>query len=506
MIEDGANRGKTWSGFWPAWVLGGGLRGQLSRSFLLIILISIGIMAVLARSITLPRLNDVALLLGRRQAFQLAPFFADAYARSGSWAAAPELVQRLSQPLPPELTQDITFGLPWRLDLIRDLAPDRVVLVGADGGVAADSLGLLAIGQPLPVELKPYRVPIRPQGKPIGWLVVTSDTVDELTEVLQATLRQTLLGAGLLAGSVALLLGFGLAQRLSQPIRNLSRAARALAAGDSYKPLPVGSHDEIGEMTLAFNQMASALATQQRLRQQMVADIAHELRTPLSVMQLDIEGLADGLQPPEEAAASLQDEITTLNRLVEDLRLLSLAEAGGLQFALAPLDAATFLHQLLAGWAVKAQAQQVKLRTEIMEPLPPIEADEGRLTQVFNNLLSNALRYTPTGQTITLGARLEGAEVVLWVSDSGPGITPEDLPLVFERFYRADRSRSRDTGGSGLGLAIAKQWVTLHGGRIWVESEPGHGATFYVALPIDFLSKGPSPAEVGAYHVSESFI
>ena len=491
MDKNSATRTGTGPGFWPAWLLKRDLRDQLTRSFLLIILISIGITAVLARGITLPRLNDVALLLGRRQAFQLAPFFADAYAQTGSWADAPELVQRLSQPLPLELTQGITFGLPWRLDLIRDLTPDRVVLVNVGGRVVADSLELLSGDQPLPAELKPYGVPITYQQEPVGWLVVTSEITDQLTGVLQVSLRRTLMWAGLLAGAVASLLSFGLAQRLARPIRTLSRAARALASGDSQEPLPVRRHDEIGDLTVAFNQMVSALATQQRLRRQMVADIAHELRTPLSVMQLEIESLVDGLQPAAEAAASLRDEIGALNRLVEDLRLLSLAEAGRLQFTLEELNPVAFLQQVIENWRAQARTRQVDLQAEITEPLLPIQADGGRLTQVFYNLLSNALRFTPAGQTITIGGRMEGPEVVLWVSDSGPGIVPEDLPFVFERFYRADPSRSRfvlswtkgDTGGSGLGLAIVKQWITLHGGRIWVESEPGQGATFFVALP-----------------------
>jgi len=483
MVENKANSRHSSTG-WLARLLGVNLRGQLTRSFLLVILINIGLMAVLMRVVALPRLNDVALLLGRRQAFQLAPFFADAYARSGSWADGPALAQRLSHPLPPGLIRDITFGLPWRFDLIRELTPDRVVLVNAAGQVVADSQGLLSGGQPLPVELEAYGAPITLQDEPIGRLVVTSAVVDELTGVLEATLRQTLLGASILAGVVALLLSFGLAQRLARPIHSLSRAARALTSSDSHEPLPVVRRDEIGELTMAFNEMTAALNRQKYLRRQMVADIAHELRTPLSVMQLDIESLGDGLQPPAEAAASLRDEIVSLNRLVEDLRLLSLAEAGGLRFTLEKLETAPFLRQISETWTPQAQARQVQLLADFPADLPPVLADEGRLAQVFNNLLSNALRYTPAGGRITLGARVAEGELLVWVSDSGPGIPAEDLPFIFERFYRADSSRSRDTGGSGLGLAIAKQWIALHNGRLWVESEPGQGATFFVALPM----------------------
>lgn len=286
---------------------------------------------------------------------------------------------------------------------------------------------------------------------------------------------------------LALLVSLGLAQRLVNPLQRLSLAARQLASGENSNPLPIESKDELGDLTQAFNEMTAALNRQKYLRRQMVADIAHELRTPLSIMQLELESLVDGLQTPAEAAASLQDEVNALNRLVEDLRLLSLADAGGLQFTLEVLDVSAFLQQMMDSWVAKAQAQQVQLLLEVTGPLPPVYADEGRLIQVFNNLLGNALRYSPVGQTLTLGGRANNGELWLWVADNGPGVSPEDLPYVFERFYRADPSRSRDTGGSGLGLAIAKQWIALHGGRMWVESEVGKGATFYIALPANPL-------------------
>jgi signal transduction histidine kinase len=248
--------------------------------------------------------------------------------------------------------------------------------------------------------------------------------------------------------------------------------------------LPVETADEVGQLTRAFNEMALALARQKQLRQQLVADVAHELRTPLSIMNLEVEALADALQCPATAAHALREEIAVLNRLVEDLRLLSLAEAGVLDFRLEPLQPGPFLEQLLETWQEPARQQQVRLQGEIAGPLPPVYADPGRLAQVCHNLLGNALRYSPPGSTIIVGARAEGAELQLWVTDEGPGIAPEHLPDIFERFYRADPSRSRESGGSGLGLTIAKQWVTLHGGRLWVESEVGAGTTFYIALPV----------------------
>jgi signal transduction histidine kinase len=275
-----------------------------------------------------------------------------------------------------------------------------------------------------------------------------------------------------------------LAHRLVKPVRALNLAAQELAAGASTLSLPVESNDEIGQLTRTFNEMASALSRHKQLRQQMLADIAHELRTPLSIMQLEVEGLNDLLQSPTEAAASLRDELNTLNRLVEDLRLLSLIEAGSLNLELNPLDPAAFLQQVVETWQPKAQAQRVRLAAEVAANLPLIEADRERLRQVFNNLLSNALRHTPAEKSIIVGGRQEAAELLFWVVDGGPGIPAAHLPYIFDRFYQVDPTPDRAKSGGGLGLAITKQWVGLHGGRIWAENELGGGAAFYVALPL----------------------
>jgi signal transduction histidine kinase len=463
-----------------------GWRGRLLGSFLVVILTSLSISVVIVALVVPLRVDEVSLLVNRRRAFELTLFLADTYRQSGSWQNAPAWAKRFADPLPPELWTDMPFSYlpPLPPLLFEALAQDRLVLAGADGRVVADSRGELPVGQPLPPDLRRYAVPIVAQDQPVGSLVIMSGLTEQLSSLVLVGYRRLLAGAGLLGGTLAALVSLWLAQRLVTPLQRLGLAARQLASGESSAPLPVESNDEIGELTRIFNDMTGALNRQKYLRRQMVADITHELRAPVSMMRLDVESLADGLQDPAEAVVSLREEVNRLSRLVEDLRLLSLAEAGGLHFTLEELDVAAFLGQLLETWTPQAQAQQVRLLAEISDPLPSVYADAGRLGQVFNNLLSNALRYTPAGQAITLGARLKGKELVLWVTDSGPGIASEDLPFVFERFYRADRSRSRDNGGSGLGLAIARQWVALHGGRIWVESEVGRGATFSVGLPV----------------------
>jgi signal transduction histidine kinase len=216
----------------------------------------------------------------------------------------------------------------------------------------------------------------------------------------------------------------------------------------------------------------------------MVADIAHELRTPLSIMQLEIEGMADGLQSPAVAAQHLREQIGALTGLVEDLRLLSLADAGGLALQSETIDLAALLATVLASWRSHAQSRGLTLQLHPSIPDVQIPGDQSRLAQVFNNLISNAIQYTPTGGAITLNATIRATEVCCTVTDTGPGISADALPYLFERFYRADPSRNRATGGSGLGLSIAKRLVELHSGRIWVESVVGQGTTFFVALPL----------------------
>jgi signal transduction histidine kinase len=462
---------------------------------LLVIFISISVIGLGLALLAPARLDELGRLAGQRRAFRLAPFLAERFQQTGSWTATLPLVESFADPLPPPLMADVTLFLPPQPEVLAAINQDRLVLVDPAGQVIADSRRTLTAGQPLPSELQRYAVPISQQGRPIGSVVVVSGLEQAIAALGLSALQRTLWSAGLLAALLATLVSLLLAQRLVTPLQQLNRASRRLASGDSHEALPITTKDELGQLTATFNNMAQALETQKRLRRQQIADIAHELHTPLSVMQLELESLADGLQNPAEAAASLGEEVNRLSRLVEDLRLLSLAEAGGLHFTLEELDILTFLRQIVTAWTPATQAQHIHLRLTSPASLPAISADAYRLGQVFNNLLSNALRHTPTGGTITLGARADKqtfevlktskvSSILFWVADSGPGITAEDLPYVFERFYRADSCRSRDLGGSGLGLAIAKQWVALHGGQIWVESEPGHGATFFVALPV----------------------
>jgi signal transduction histidine kinase len=282
---------------------------------------------------------------------------------------------------------------------------------------------------------------------------------------------------------VALLLGVLLIRTLSKPLRDVRAATRRLAAGDLSYRVPITTHDELGDVARQFNEMAAALERDEQLRQRLMADIAHELRTPLTVIRAQVEALGDGVFPlTPENIAPIHDQTIVLGRLVDDLRVLALAEAGRMPLERGEVDLAALARRAVESFAPQAQDKGLRLAYEGEAALPPISADAQRLAQVLGNLLSNAIRHTPPDGSVTVHAWADAQGTHMAVRDTGCGIAPEDLPHLFERFYRADRARSRADGGTGLGLAIAKQLVEAHGGKIAVESTVGVGTTFTITL------------------------
>ncbi len=276
-------------------------------------------------------------------------------------------------------------------------------------------------------------------------------------------------------------------RRIATPLADVMAAADAVAEGDLSVRLPDHGRGEFAQLAQSFNRMAEELQRADQQRRNLTADVAHELRTPLQIIQGNLEGILDGVyEPTEEHINTTLDETRLLTRLVEDLRTLSLAEAGQLPLVWEQVDVAEFLSDVGTSFGGQAEAAGIDLRVEV-EADPSdmtITADVGRLDQVLGNLLANALRYTPRGGLITLRAEPLADGVRLTVRDTGEGIPSEDLPYVFDRFWRGDRARSHAGGaGSGLGLAIARQLVQAHGGRISVESQVGQGTTFTIDLP-----------------------
>lgn len=304
-------------------------------------------------------------------------------------------------------------------------------------------------------------------------------------DAFQDAIQGALAVAITVAAIASIVASIALSSRLSRPIARLAEASRRIASGRYAERVPVDSDDEIGTLAEAFNTMAASLEATERRRLQLVGDVAHELRTPLATLDGYLEGLEDGLIAPSEPTWKLlRGETARLTRIVNDLQELWRAEARQLPLSIATLDVAAELDAAAARFVAQAQEQGIELRIEIAAGALSVRADAERLRQILDNYLSNAIRYSASGTTVTIAAAQDRDEVVVSVTDQGPGLTPEQLDRVFERFYRVDPSRSRALGGSGIGLAIARALAEAMGGRVAAESEgEGRGATFRVALP-----------------------
>jgi signal transduction histidine kinase len=287
---------------------------------------------------------------------------------------------------------------------------------------------------------------------------------------------------------VALVLGILLARAISRPVRELTAATRIVAEGELGHQVTVRSKDDLGELARSFNQMSADLAHSTRVRRQMTADIAHDLRTPLSILLGYTEALNDGnMRGTREMYATMYRQAQHLRRLIDDLRTLSLADAGELQLNTVQIAPQTLLASIAATYRVRAEQHEISLRVFATPDVPQIHVDPDRMAQVLGNLVDNALRYTPPGGQIALlaesDAETAAQAIYLSVQDNGTGISTEDLPYVFERFYRGDKARQPEGGTSGLGLAIAQSLVHAHGGTISVESTVGQGTRFTITLP-----------------------
>ncbi len=408
-----------------------------------------------------------------RDRFSFVNTLAQYYQTNGSWAGVETVFSSGRVPVPGSE---------------QDSHHSALALVDADGQVVFSEGDSQAIDESVQLE-RGRGVPIRVDGEVVGWLrfvprSAQNPAPDSPEGSFLADTTKAILYSALGATIIALLLGVLLARTLTRPIRELTQATRVLAKGELGQQVSVHTRDELGELATSFNQMSADLAHASELRRQLMADIAHELRTPLSLILGYTESLSDGKLPPsQETFDIMHDEAQHLSRLVDDLRTLSLVDAGELPLTRQPLDVPVLLERVVSAHLPETQRRGISLRAELSPALPAIEADPGRMAQVLENLVSNALSYTPEGGAIILSAKAAPGVVKLCVQDNGAGIAPEDLPLVFDRFYRADKSLQRNGTESGLGLAIAKSIVEAHGGSISVESTLGQGTTFTITLP-----------------------
>lgn len=296
----------------------------------------------------------------------------------------------------------------------------------------------------------------------------------------------------LIAGLVA---SYALARSITTPLRKLSAAALEIERGNFAQKVPVTSKDEVGSLATIFNRMAETLDSNNRQRQQFLANIAHEIRTPLAVIQGHLEGMIDGIiEPNSKRLTSLHEEAVRLTRLIKDLKDLSLAEVRQLSLDLTDVDVNQTFEQALFMLKPLADEKGITIKQNLMNGLPTITADADRVCQIFYNLITNAIRYTPESGFITVSTEIkrqyeQNDWVKVTVTDNGPGINASDLPFIFDHFYRGDKSRDRKSGGTGLGLAIVRQLAEIHSGKVLVDSAIGKGSSFYVMLPIKVHEK-----------------
>jgi signal transduction histidine kinase len=317
--------------------------------------------------------------------------------------------------------------------------------------------------------------------------IVPPDVARHLDMAFNQSTFVSLLVAAAAAAVAALALSWFVARRVTATIRNLAGASAAVAAGSLDTRVPVVGEDEVGALAGSFNAMAAQLEQTEQRRRELLSDVAHELRTPLATIDGYLQAIDDGVMAPDaRVLGSVRGEVSRLERLVDDLQKVSRAEERQLDLHLSRIPPRQLVEAARTAAAPGYADKGVRLSADTDGELPPVQVDPDRLGEVLANLLENALRHTPAGGTVSIGAHANGAGTVeLAVTDSGEGIAPEHLPRVFERFYRADHARDRAHGGSGIGLAIAKAIVEAHGGRISASSPgSGRGATFRVALPI----------------------
>jgi signal transduction histidine kinase len=366
------------------------------------------------------------------------------------------------------------------------ISGERIVLADVKGVIVADSQQTL-VGKTAGSNWNSKIVNMG--DATVGYLyfnpLINAET--STTDYIVNVTRSVWVGS-LIAVAIALIATLLLSRAILHPIEDLTKAARKMQKGDLSARVRVTARDEVGQLGDSFNAMADSLGKQEQLRKNMISDVAHELRTPLTNIRGYLEAARDGIiEPGPDLMNNLYDEATLLNRLIDDLQALAQAEAGHLRLEIVPVNLGEVIQTTMDNMCLISQSLNLEMSHDIQPDLPTVTADPQRTGQVLRNLISNALDYTPAGGRVCIQAKVDGAFVRVAVKDTGTGIETENLPYLFERFYRPDPSRTKFTGGSGLGLAIVKQLVEAQGGQVGVESQPGIGSTFYFTLP---LSRG----------------
>lgn len=454
------------------------MRAKLILSFGLVVLVTIAAVVLVARLGTTQAVRGFMYRGGMTGSEDLVTALEEYYATNNSWQGVDSLFAGSGMHGMGRGQGSAGGG--------QGMMNQRFRLADVNGSLLYDSNSQDVRGSLSPVE-QDSAIELKDGRQTIGYFLAEGGinfTRQQETNLVNR-LTQAALIAALVGGGLALILALFLAYRLLAPIQQLTRAAGKLSQGDLGQRVPVQGKDELARLGQTFNSMAEGLQRAGENRRAMTADIAHELRNPLAVQRANLEALQDGVYPltPEQLQPVL-DQNLSLTRLVDDLRALAMAEGGQLTLERIPTDLSELAGRLVERTSAQAEAAGVRLNLAAAPNLPKADIDPGRVEQIITNLLSNALRYTPQGGQIDLTLRQQGSLLELNIHDSGPGIPAEALPHIFERFYRADRARSRAEGGSGLGLAIARQFAEAHGGTLTAANHPQGGAVFTLKLPL----------------------
>lgn len=456
------------------------MRWRLFFSFVLVAVVSILSLLILVRQGAIQEVRTYMFRGGMAGLENIVTTLEEYYQENQSWSGADQLLQFSGQ------GQGNRRGSQGNPAGMGGMMSQSLQVADVQGNLVADSRNTAVAGVADPSDLG-QAIPLSVDGQVVGYLLHEGGMVftsgDE-TELLSRLTRAGYIAAAVATG-FALLLALLLSSRLLKPVRALTQAAEHLSQGDLSKRVATHGNDELAVLGQAFNEMATSLEEAEKGRRAMTADIAHELRTPLAVQRAQLEALQDGVYPAsEENLAALLEQNILLTRLVADLRTLALADSGQLQLNYTFTDLVALTARVADQFRPQAEARGIEIQFSKQDACPQISLDPGRVEQIMGNLISNALRYTPDNSWVKISVERSGGQVVIAVRDSGPGIPEGARDKIFERFYRADTSRSRAEGGSGLGLAIARQLAVAQGGELSAGNHPGGGAEFKLSFPL----------------------
>ena len=452
------------------------LRLKLFLAFGTIVFLTIAGVVLVARQSTVREVRAFMVQGGMTGTGNLVDLLESYFQTYGSWAGVEKL-----------LVADESHGMGAGM---AGMMRQRLILADANKTILVDTANSIA-DRRLSRQESSQAIRLQVDGNTVGYLVPLGGVGagQNAERYLITRLNRAALFTGLIVGGIALLLAALLSYQLLRPVGELTRAAEILAKGDLSQRVPVRGQDELSRLAMTFNHMADSLQQAEEMRRAMTADIAHELRNPLAVQRANLEALQDGVYPltPANLQPVLEQNLL-LSHLVDDLRTLALAESGQLKMEFTPTDLPDLAQRVVDRFEPQANANhitvQISLDIDPQNPLPLLNVDPMRIEQILNNLLSNALRYTPQGGQIMMAISQTRQNVLLTVHDSGTGIPTDALPHIFERFYRIDRSRSRSEGGSGLGLAIARELAEAQSGTLTASNHPKGGAVFTLTLPL----------------------